>query len=79
MVMIAAANTTCAQESFLFDRLFPGLCHLPFKIFSNSQNSNRLLLYWVLSCATHRPRVSVYILSGRLHSSLDLIYTLTLP
>jgi hypothetical protein len=31
-VTIAAANTTSAQDSFLFDRPFPGLCHLPFSL-----------------------------------------------
>jgi hypothetical protein len=32
-----------------------------------------------MSCATHRPCCSVYILSGPLHSSLDLYISFTLP
>jgi hypothetical protein len=31
-VTIAAANTTCAQDSFLFDRPFQSLCHLTFNL-----------------------------------------------
>jgi hypothetical protein len=37
------------------------------------------LLAAFLSCATHRPYCSVYILSGSLHSSLDSYISFTLP